>query len=259
MKIRERAGLGPRYGRTTGLLLACMAWAMAPPAMAVDHSGWDALLQRYVDDAGRVAYRRLAAESDAVLAGYLASLAIAAPEALPPKEQLAFWINAYNATIVAGVLQGYSAENVLKRALFFKSYSRPIAGVDRTPDDIEHGVIRRQFRDPRIHFAVVCAATSCPLLRQEAYVGERLDEQLDDQGRRFLNDPTRNRIDAGSGQVVLSPIFKWFAEDFSAAGRRLADVLQPYLSAEQVRLLETAEVRYQDYDWRLNAQPGQRP
>lgn len=227
--------------------------------MAVDHSAWDALLQRYVDDDGRVAYRRLEADSGPTLSQYLTTLAGATPGALPPKEQLAFWINAYNATVVAGVLHGYSAENALKRVFFFKSHNRRIAGVDRSPDDIEHGIIRRQFRDPRIHFALVCAATSCPRLRREAYVGERLDDQLDDQGRRFLNDRTRNRIDVGSGQVVLSPIFKWFAEDFAAGGRQLADVLQPYLSAEQHRLLGAAEIRYQEYDWRLNAQPGQRP
>jgi len=259
MKIPDRGKPPRRRAGTRGVLLACLGCGMAAQAMAADHGTWDALLRQYVDDEGRVAYRRLEAESGPTLSQYLTTLAGATPGALPPKEQLAFWINAYNATIVAGVLQRYSAENALKRVFFFKSYNRRIAAVDRTPDDIEHGIIRRQFREPRIHFALVCAATSCPPLRREAYVGERLDDQLDDQARRFLNDPTRNRIDVGSGQVVLSPIFKWFAEDFAAAGGPLADVLQPYLSAEQRRLLEAAKIRYQEYDWRLNAQPGQRP
>lgn len=246
------------------VLLGCLCLAMAVSvasvqgAAAEDHLLWNMIVSKYVDADGRVAYRQLQANDLPVLSKYLASLGETRIEGFPEKEQVAFWINAYNAMIVAGVLDGYSAENAFKRYRFFKSYSQVIDGAALTPDDIEHGIIRPRFHDPRTHFALVCASSSCPKLRQEAYVGSRLDAQLDDQARRFLNDPSRNRIDPVSGTVALSLIFKWFSDDF-ARGGTLADVLAPYLTAEQVQLLRTKKPTYLDYDWKMNAQPGQRP
>lgn len=226
---------------------------------AEDHQLWDLIVRKYVDDNGRVAYRRLQAEDLPVLSKYLASLGEARIDGFPEKEQLAFWINAYNAIIVEGILEGYSAENTLKRYSFFKSYQQVVVGEKRTPYAIEHGIIRPRFHDPRTHFALVCASTSCPKLRQEAYVGNRLDEQLDDQARRFLNDLTRNRIDPATGTVELSQIFTWFKDDFARNGKSLADVLAPYLTPEQVQLLRTKTPTYLEYDWTMNAPPGQRP
>ena len=240
-------------------LFVALSTACPRRVVAEDHQPWNLIVSKYVDDNGRVAYRRLQAESMPVLSKYLASLGEARVEGFPEKEQLAFWINAYNAMIVEGILEGYSAENALKRYSFFKSYSQVIAGELRTPDAIEHGIIRPTFHDPRTHFALVCASSSCPKLRQEAYVGPRLDEQLDDQVRRFLNDPSRNRIDPATGTVALSQIFKWFEDDFTRNGMTLADFLAPYLSAEQVHLLRQKTPTYLDYDWTMNAQPGQRP
>jgi len=241
-----------------GLLVAVstVGWR---PAAAEDHQLWNLIVGKYVDGDGRVAYRQLKADDMPVLSKYLASLGEARIDGLPEKEQLAFWINAYNAMIVEGVLEGYSAENALKRSRFFKSYTQVITGEKRTPDDIEHGIIRPKFRDPRTHFALVCASTSCPQLRQEAYVGSRLDDQLDDQARRFLGDPSRNRIDPATGTLELSAIFKWFTEDFTRDGRTLADFLAPYLTPQQVQLLRSTPTKYLDYDWTMNAQPGQRP
>jgi hypothetical protein len=244
-----------------GCLCLLMAISVAWPqwAPAEEHQLWNLIVSKYVDDHGRVAYRRLQADDMPVLSKYLASLGEARIEGFPEKEQLAFWINAYNAMIVAGILDGYSAENAFKRYRFFKSYSQVIDGEERTPDDIEHGIIRPRFHDARTHFALVCASSSCPKLRQEAYVGDRLDAQLDDQARRFLIDPSRNRIDPASGTLELSQIFKWFSADFARGGSTLADFLAPYLTAEQVRLLRTKKPTYLDYDWTMNAQAGQRP
>ena len=131
----------------------------------------------------------------------------------------------------------------------------------KAADDVREkiGIIRPTFRDPRTHFALVCASTSCPKLRQEAYVGSRLDDQLDDQARRFLSDPSRNRIDPATGTLELSAIFNWFKEDFTRDGRTLADFLAPYLTPQQVQLLHSTPPKYLDYDWTMNAQPGQRP
>jgi len=240
-------------------LFTALATACPRRVTAEDHQLWTIIVSKYVDDDGRVAYRRLQADDLPVLSKYLASLGEARLEGFPEKEQLAFWINAYNAMIVAGILDGYSAENALKRYRFFKSYDQVIEGEERTPDDIEHGIIRPRFHDPRTHFALVCASSSCPKLRQEAYVGSRLDAQLDDQARRFLNDPSRNRIDPTSGTLELSQIFKWFKNDFTRDGKSLADFLAPYLTPEQAQLLRTKPPAYLAYDWTMNAQPGQRP
>jgi hypothetical protein len=240
-------------------LLGVLLSATARTALGdtVDHTLWDTIVKQYVDDGGRVAYQRLRTESGDALAVYLKTLAAAAIDDLSSADQLAFWINAYNATIVAGVLEDYSPESKLSRLRFFRIYSHPIAGASRTPADIE-GIVRG-FRDARVHFALVCASTSCPKLRREAYVGARLDAQLDDQARQFLNDPSRNRIDPATGAVELSMIFDWFKDDFRRDGRALTDFLAPYLTAEQVKLLREKSPQYRTYDWTMNAQPWQRP
>lgn len=240
-------------------LLVAVSTATALPAVAEDHQLWNLIVSKYVDGNGRVGYRQLQADDLPVLSKYLASLGEARIDGLPEKEQLAFWINAYNAMIVEGILDGYSAENALKRYRLFKSYSQVITGEKRTPDDVEHGIILPKFHDPRTHFALVCASTSCPKLRQEAYVGSRLDDQLDDQARRFLSDPSRNRIDPATATLELSAIFNWFKDNFTRDGRTLADFLTPYLAPEQVQLLRTKQPTYLDYDWTMNAQAGQRP
>lgn len=232
----------------------CLAILLAaPPARAADlHAPWDALLQRYVDAGGRVAYRDLAARDAATLDAYLQALATATPAAMSEPEQIAFWLNAYNARAVRGVLAGYDAEGFFARRRFFRGYEFPVAGATRTLDEIENDILRVRFHEPRIHFALVCASTSCPRLRREAYRGERLDAQLDDQARGFLADPTRNRFGPGPS-AALSMIFKWFAADFEAA----AGSLSAYLGRWGLGPFES--ISYLDYDWTLNAQPGQRP
>lgn len=224
-----------------------------------DHRDWGVLLAKYVDATGRVAYRDLASTDRARLDAYLERLAEARPDVLEERERLAFWINAYNAMAIAGVVDGYDAEGLFSRYRFFKSYERRIAGAMRTLDEIEHAILRKRFDDFRMHFAVNCASTSCPQLRAEAYVGDRLDAQLNEQARTFLADPERNRFDFASGRVELSKIFDWFAKDFTKQGRSLAETLAPWLSEPQIELLRTGEVSYRTYDWTLNAQPGQRP
>lgn len=243
-------------------VLLLVLLSLAPPGLAAagsfDHSVWDSMLKRYVDDHGKVAYRKLKTESGHSLRVYRDALAAAQLEFLEPKEQLAFWINAYNAMIVAAVLEGYSAEGALSRISLFKRYQQEVAGKARTPDDIEHSIVRPRFQDFRAHFALVCASTSCPKLRREAYVGERLDAQLDDQARSFLNDKSRNRIDPAAAKLELSQIFEWFNADFERVGG-LAAALTPYLSPEQTALLQKIKPIFLSYDWSLNAQTDQRP
>ena len=244
-----------------GAALAIVGVAVAAPALAsFDHGSWNRILQAHVDGEGKVAYRSLAEKDRPALDAYLQSLAEADPTAFADDQQrLAFWINAYNAVAVAGILAGYHAESLFGRYRFCKSYESRVAGADRTLDEIEHEIIRSTFDDFRVHFAVNCASTSCPVLRDEAYVGERLDAQLDDQAKRFLADPSRNRFSAEEGSAQLSKIFEWFAEDFTKQASSLAAALAPYLDDRQRKLLESRPVRYLDYDWTMNAQAGQRP
>lgn len=229
-----------------------------PSSAAIDHHLWNTLLARYVDENGRVAYRDLQARDRSTLEQYLAMLAQAQVTGLSEAEEKALWINAYNAMIVNGVLQGYTAEGALGRKRFFSWYSLPIAGEERSPDDIEHKILRKKFHDPRIHFAIVCASTSCPQLRREAYVPERLDQQLNDATRAFVNDATRNRID--SQQVALSRIFQWFAEDFIGQAGSVVNFIQRFVEDNKKTILsaKAGDLSYLEYNWTLNAQDGQR-
>ena len=251
-------------GAAVALLVACSAGPIAAgdAAPQFDHSGWSRLLAAHVDASGRVAYRNLHEKDLPALREYLDALAGAAPADWPRPEQLAFWINAYNAGVVWAVLQGESAESQAGRDGLFKSWKFRVAGQERTPDEIEHRILRAQFAEPRIHFAIVCASASCPPLRPEAYVAAQLDAQLEAQARTFLQDPTRNVIDPKVKTLQLSAVFDWFHADFEkAAGSVLAFVARHVADpATQKWLLAGPEkIAYLDYDWTLNAQPGQRP
>lgn len=238
---------------TIGMLLVNQ-----PSHAAIDHTPWTMLLTQYVDPNGRVAYRDLQNKDSARFEQYLTTLARAQLEGLSEADEKAFWINAYNAVIVSGVLQGSTAENVLKRKRLFGWYSLPVAGKDRTPDEIEHQILRKKFRDPRIHFAIVCASTSCPKLRTEAYVAERLDQQLEDAARQFVNDPTRNQFDRQP--IALSMIFKWFAQDFIDYAGSVKSFLQRFVAEENKSIIasHSGDPQYLEYNWTLNAQDGQR-
>lgn len=244
-----------------GAVFVTAALAAAGLQTSGDPGLWDQILRRYVDENGMVAYRTLAADGRTELDRYIAQLSEANPAALPLPEQLAFWINAYNAAIISGILQGYSPETALSRARFFRWYSLPIAGKNRTPNEIEHDILRRQFNDPRIHFAIVCGARSCPTLRREAYRGDRLDPQLEDQARRFINDPSKNHLDPTRGPIALSSIFHWFESDFVAAKGSIGNVVAQYAdTSQEAKKLRSHRNQFEfiDYDWGLNAQEGQR-
>jgi hypothetical protein len=246
-----------------GLALAVALLLGAPPARAAapaDHAAWDSLLARFVDAEGRVAYRELAATGRGTLDGYLRTLASARPDTWPRADQIAFWLNAYNAVIVKAVLEGYTAESVVARYRLFSRYTQPVAGRASTPDHIEKRILRA-FGEPRTHFALICASSSCPRLRRRAWRGDTLDRDLDEEAERFVRDPRRNEILPGAPDVRLSMIFRWYREDFGGTddavrgwvARYAAEPARRYLTEERPRL------DYLEYDWALNAQPGQRP
>jgi hypothetical protein len=227
-------------------------------AAALDHSSWSSLLTRYVDDDGRVAYRDLQARDKAAFDRYLATLAQAQTVGMTEAEEKAFWMNAYNAVIISGILQGYTAESLLARKRLFSWFTVRVAGQERTPDEIEHQILRKKFHDPRIHFTIVCASSSCPKLRREAYVAERLEVQLNEAAQVFVNDPLRNRIETQG--FTLSRIFEWFAEDFKKSDGSVVAFVRRFVVAEKAAGLNISdsELHYLEYDWTLNAQEGQR-
>jgi hypothetical protein len=240
----------------TTALTPCSVMSQERKPASFDHAAWDRILKDYVDENGLVAYERLGNADRAPLDAYLGRLADARPQDLGEQDRLAFWINAYNAGIVGAILRDYSPESMLSRAQLFGWYSFPVAGKGRTPNEVEHEILRKQFHEPRIHFALVCGATSCPKLRREAYRGDVLDQQLDDQARRFINDPQRNRLDDEKG-ARLSSIFEWFESDFAAAAGSMAEFVARYVDdSEQAEALKRSGVRIEflDYDWTLNAQ-----
>ena len=242
------------------LLLATPATAAAQATF--DHTPFDRLLQVHVVDEA-VDYDGFGASP--AFAGYLVSFATFNPRQLAPAEQLAFWINAYNAFTIDLINRHQERRSI-------RSIRRPwttkfirIGGMSYSLDDIEHEIIRKQFDEPRIHFALVCAAKGCPPLRPEAYRGARLDQQLDEQTLRFLTEtPEKNRVDLAARTAHLSPIFRFrdYAKDFGgsreAIGRFVASYLRRAGYSEEAALLEGGDfrLRYTRYDWSLNGRPN---
>lgn len=239
----------------------------AVPDSSVSHRAFDALLRRFVDEGGRVDYARLRANKASALTPYLHQLADADPAALNRSARLAFWINAYNAYTLKLIVDHYPVPSIWavtpgppepKAHSPFDVEVGPVADTVRTLNEIEHEIIRERFEEPRIHFALVCAATSCPPLRREAYTGARLDQQLDDQGHAFLHNRAKNRIPGQEGRIGLSRLLKWYGDDFGASPAALQRALAPYFDGSVRQNLATAayEVTYEPYDWTLNDQPA---
>lgn len=256
------------------LLTLIGAWAQAQAVQPFDHAPWQQLLQRHVHwspdgHASTLDYRRLMGDK-ARLQAYLGSVSAVSASTFyywSRRTQMAFLINAYNAFTVQLILTRYPDLASIKDvgSLFQSPWKKPfvsLLGQTRSLDNIEHALIRGsdRYRDPRIHFAVNCASIGCPALRPEAYTAEQLDAQLEDQAKRFLGDRTRNRL--SGTELELSPIFKWYREDFEKGFRgdkKLPDFLASYarelgLTAPQVQALRSGElsIGFSDYDWRLN-------
>jgi hypothetical protein len=258
------------------------AAALAAGSGPFSYQNYAEALKTFVNDQGMVDYKGLKASSKA-LDAFLAALGALDPKtfaAWAEKEKIAFWINAYNACTLKAIIANYPIRSSAVASLRFpKNSIRQISGVwtalqfrvlgeEVTLDAIEHQRLRAQFNEPRIHVALVCAAMGCPPLRNEPFVADRLDAQLDDQTKRFLAAPAKFRIDREKGVVHLSSIFKWFADDFV----RTYGVERPARHGESVRAVlnfiarslakENAEylvsgdysVSYLDYDWSLNEQ-----
>lgn len=196
-----------------------------------------------------------AIQGDPRFAQYLDQLDRMDPNGLTRDERLAFWINAYNAYAIKGILDGYSPGTVVGRYRYFIGRGYRIGGASINLYDLERAILIAQFREPRMHFAIVCASASCPKLQPWAYEGDRLNQQLAQVAREFINDPSKNRFDRTNKTVYLSKIFDWFTEDFAAqAGSLVGYVAQYVADPELARDLTEApyRVEFLEYDWSLN-------
>ncbi len=252
-------------GAATVLVLGLgilMPRVLAAQGSASSHAAFDSLLRQHVKD-GLVDYDAFARAP--AFRAYLEILARTDPSSLPRTEQLVFWINAYNAYTIQQInahQERQSIKNINKTGGLFslggawKEAMAAVGGTRYTLDQIEHERIRPVFREPRVHFALVCAALGCPPLRSEAYRVADLDQQLDDQARTFLlRSPAKNRVDASKRTAWLSPIFKWYGKDFGPNDGAMQRALARYFPVGAERdLLASGKARiiWTDYDWSLN-------
>jgi len=236
-------------------LQSCKVKDYASDSKPIDHGMWDKLTKKHVTQEGYVDYEGFIADSVQVKE-YLALLGNNHPndEFWSRDERLAYWINAYNAFTVKLIMDNYPLESIkdIKNGIPFVNTVWDIQFIEieeRTYDlnNIEHGIIRPKFEEPRIHFAVNCASVSCPRLRNEAYTAEKLDDQLTDQAETFLADESKNKISAD--KLQLSKLFTWYGGDFTKDGQEVVDYVRKYTDQN---INDDAEIEYIDYDWKLN-------
>lgn len=225
----------------------------------IDYSLWDQLLQEYVDTYGRVDYQRWQLESKKELQQWLESLSNFDDQNLTQDEQLTLLINLYNALVIAEVLRRYPIQSIRPTFLgipnwvsFLQFFTRSIYTLNHQSlslNDIEHKMLRQQWQEPRIHFALVCAARGCPWLRNEAYDPKRIQEQLMADAKRFINHSNKVEYRPQQNLLRCSRIFKWYEKDFLQVSSSIPDYINQHLS-EPIQL--PVSIRYLPYDWHLN-------
>jgi hypothetical protein len=236
----------------------------------LSYEDYGTVLRTYVNADGLVDYPALQANPQ-VLKDFIAQLGSVSPDtyvAWNENEKIAFLINAYNAITLESIINQNPLKGSIKDIFGVWNFTKhTVMGRSLTLDNIEHDILRKDFQEPRIHAALVCAAISCPPLRQEPYTGENLDKQLDDQVRKWLSSQGL-RIDRTQNRVSVSSIFKWFGEDWQktyAANdkfvgnekeRAVLNFISNYVSLEDKNYLEQGNYKldYLNYDWLLNKQ-----
>ena len=245
-----------------GLLLAAVpARAAAPP----DYKAWGELLAKYYDPAKGMDYKALKAQDKKTLDDLRRQMGTVDVQSLSRPDQLAYWINLYNVNVVGVVVDNYPVESIrdlstdpIVRLNVFKKPSVQTKKGAISLNDVENVKIREGFKDPRIHFAINCAAQSCPPIRPEPYAGSQVSEQLDDQARKFLNGPNGVRPEKSGGALVLhtTKIMDWFEGDFDKWGGGAVAFIIRYASSDKRKQIEAAgnqvKLAFDDYSWKLN-------
>jgi hypothetical protein len=220
------------------------------------HAALDGVLRDHVAD-GVVDYPAIA--KDSRFDKYLWHLDRIDPNALPTyHHRLAFWINAYNAFAVKGILDGYSPATRLGKYRYFIARKYQVGGAAVNLYGLERGLLIPDFRDPRIHFAIVCASKSCPKLPSWTYEPENLDAQLEFAAKEFINDPERNRFDRNRRIAYLSMIFKWSEKGFVAHSGSLLKYVKQYVADKALAKdldIVPYKIEFLEYDWSLNGTP----
>jgi hypothetical protein len=222
---------------------------------------WDDLLRQYVDNQGRVDYQAWKVESRQKLSDWLGEISQIDLKSCQERDvQVALWLNLYNALTIDRVLSVYPISSIRPTILgipnwvgflaFFSRRFYQLGERSYSLNDIEHGILRREFSDPRIHFALVCASIGCPLLRNEAYLPESVQSQLENDAERFINNRDKVYYDPSSNTLYCSQIFKWYRQDFLKVAESIPQYIQKYLS--NVELPKEIRLRYLSYDWSLN-------
>ncbi|MBX7108829.1 MAG: DUF547 domain-containing protein [Chitinophagales bacterium] len=218
---------------------------------APGYEWWDQWLKKNVSGKGEVNYKNMKPEL-AALQSFMAEMSRNVPASGAPKnEQMAYWINLYNAATIQLILQHYPVKSI--RDI---SNGKPwddvfvTAGTKKySLNIIENDILRKQFADPRIHFAINCAAKSCPRLMNGAFDKDRLEMQLNSLAKSFINDASKNKITPT--QIDISEIFNWYAKDFTQQGSLIG-----YLNKwSAVSIAPSASIHYLNYDWSLNELP----
>ena len=249
--------------RIVASLVIGLTWAsLAGFAAGMDltHGQLDAVLKSRVSE-GRVDYSGLKSQP-AELDRYLDSLAQTSWSEFKDwqaSDRLAFLLNAYNAYTLRLIRDHYPLTSIRDIGNLLKGpWDQPVVriyGETLSLDTLEHQLIRRNYREPRIHFALVCAAKGCPPLRAEAFVGARLEAQLNEQSQAFLRDTSKNRIEVEAKTIFLSPIFKWYQEDFDRHAGSVLAALKPHWP-ELPTVTDGFRIRFTEYDWTLNDRPS---
>jgi len=231
----------------------------------IDHSSFDQLLRKYVNEDGRVNYRgwKQNQADIAVLDQYLAELSTAGKKvAASNPARLAFWINAYNAVTIRGILREFPTTSIRNHTArlwgynIWKHLQLYVGGEPVSLDQMEHEILRK-MNEPRIHFAIVCASIGCPRLLNEAYQGAKIEDQLERNAKDFFARRQNFRYDGLRKKVYLSSILDWFGEDFGANQAVQLRTITRWLPTEADRLAlapESYTVQYLKYDWNLNQQ-----
>lgn len=240
--------------------------AATTPGNVVNHAVWDRLLKTYIkpgaDGINRVDYAAFRSTGQGDLKLYIRSLEKIDPQTLDRREQFAFLANLYNAKTIDIVLDHYPVKSIKDISLgggLFSSFTGgpwkakvvTVRGVELSLDDIEHGILRPMFKDPRAHYSVNCASLGCPNLQTEAFTGAKLDAQLDAAARAFINHPRGANVTREG--LVVSSIYSWFKADFGNSDAGVIAHLRKYASPELSAKLKTVtSIAKHQYDWSLN-------
>jgi hypothetical protein len=236
---------------------------MKKDADTVDHSGFAGVLKNRVDKNGLVDYEGLKKDKKELkaLRSYLDYLGTINPDKLKSKEEkLCFWINAYNAAVIAGVVELYPVKSVQDAKDFWRRVVLYVGDKEYSVGDIENSVLRN-LEEPRMHWAIVRASKGCAPLLQEPYTADKLDKQLAAQEKAYLVERKQAYVNREKGWLMLSSLFFWYGEDFVKAAGTKFDYVKKYLSKEDLKYAEDNQlsVKYIKYDWSLNEQEKKNP